>query len=116
MTLVDLALCSAFALCLPAGQTLFKAAALRHAQLKGPLPMRFVRNYALMAAAAWYGLTALFWFYILTRVPLTQAYPYSIAGSALVPVFAHLIFREPLTRRFIAGYLMILAGMLVISA
>ncbi len=114
MNLKDAALCTGFAIAMPLGQTLFKAAALYNTRLTGPLPMRLLANWPLMGAFAWYGLTALFWFYILTRVPLSYAYTFSILGAALVPLIAWLVFKEPLGWRFGAGYVLMMAGFLVI--
>lgn len=114
MNLKDAALCAGFAIALPIGQTLFKAAALYNARLTGPLPLRLIGNWPLIGAFAWYGFTALFWFYILTRVPLSFAYTFSIVGSGLVPLIAWLVFREPLDWRFAAGYVLMLAGFAVI--
>nr|QQZ49918.1 EamA family transporter [Phenylobacterium glaciei] len=67
-----------------------------------------------MGAFGWYGLTALVWFYILTRTPLSTAYAFSILGSALVPVMAWVIFKEPASWKFAVGYGLMLAGFLVI--
>ena len=114
MNLKDVALCAGFSLALPIGQTLFKFAAVNNARLTGPLLMRLVTNVPLIGAFAWYGLTALFWFYILTRVPLSLAYAFSIVGSGLVPLVAWQVFKEPLDWRFAVGYLLMLAGFAVI--
>jgi multidrug transporter EmrE-like cation transporter len=114
VNLKDVALCAGFSLALPIGQTLFKFAAVNNARLTGPLLMRLVTNVPLIGAFAWYGLTALFWFYILTRVPLSLAYAFSIVGSGLVPLIAWLVFKEPLDWRFGVGYLLMLAGFAVI--
>jgi drug/metabolite transporter (DMT)-like permease len=76
--------------------------------------MRLITNLPLIGAFAWYGLTALVWFYILTRVPLSLAYPFSIVGSGLVPLVAWLVFKEPLDWRFALGYLLMLTGFAVI--
>jgi drug/metabolite transporter (DMT)-like permease len=114
VTLKDALLCAGFSLALPIGQTMFKAAALYNARLSGPLPLRLISNGPLIGAFAWYGLTALFWFYILTRVPLSLAYAFSIVGSGLVPLVAWLVFKEPLGWRFAAGYALMLLGFLVI--
>ncbi len=114
MNLKDVALCAGFSLALPIGQTLFKFAAVNNARLTGPLITRLVTNVPLIGAFAWYGLTALFWFYILTRVPLSLAYAFSIVGSGLVPLVAWLVFKEPLDWRFGVGYLLMLAGFAVI--
>ncbi len=114
MNLKDVLLCGGFSLALPIGQTLFKFAAVNNEKLSGPLVMRLVTNLPLLGAFAWYGLTALFWFYILTRVPLSVAYSFSIVGSGLVPLVAWLVFKEPLDWRFPVGYLLMLTGFAVI--
>ena len=75
MILKDALLCAGFSLALPIGQTLFKFAAVNNARLQGPLLIKLITNVPLIGAFAWYGLTALVWFYILTRVPLSLAYP-----------------------------------------
>jgi drug/metabolite transporter (DMT)-like permease len=107
-------LCAGFAVALPIGQTLFKFAAVNNARLSGPLVVKLVTNVPLIGAFAWYGLTALFWFYILTRVPLSTAYVFSILGSGLVPLIAWLVFKEPIGWRFAAGYALMMAGFVVI--
>ena len=114
MNLKDAALCVGFSIALPIGQTLFKFAALQNARQAGPLIVRLATNGPLIGAFAWYGLTALFWFYILTRVPLSLAYAFSIVGSGLVPLVAWLVFKEPLDWRFALGYVLMRAGFAVI--
>jgi drug/metabolite transporter (DMT)-like permease len=114
VTWKEAVLCTGFAAALPAGQILFKWAALYDAKLAGPWLPRLAANWPLLGAFAWYGLTALFWFYILTRVPLSSAYAFSILGSGLVPLIAWLIFKEPIGWRFAAGYGLMLLGFLVI--
>jgi multidrug transporter EmrE-like cation transporter len=115
VTLKDMALCAGFAVALPIGQVLFKFAAIYNTRLSGPLVVRLVSNIPLLAAFAWYGLTALVWFYILTRVPLSIAYSFTLAGSALVPLAAWLLFKEALDWRYAVGYLLMLAGFMVIQ-
>lgn len=111
----DTLLCIAFALAVPLGQLMFKWASAYDAALSGPLPLRLVQNLPLVGAFGWYGLTALIWFYILTRAPLSRAYPFSILGSALAPVAVWLVFREPMTWRMAAGFPLMLAGLVVIT-
>jgi drug/metabolite transporter (DMT)-like permease len=114
LTWKEALLCTGFAFALPIGQTLFKFAALYDARLSGNVVVRLVTNPPLIGAFAWYGLTALFWFYILTRVPLSTAYVFSILGSGLVPLIAWLVFKEPIGWRFAAGYALMLVGFIVI--
>jgi multidrug transporter EmrE-like cation transporter len=114
MGLKDTLLCSVFAVALPIGQAMFKFAAIYNARLEGPLVLRLLRNWPLMGAFAWYGVTALFWFYVLTRVPLSSAYVFSLVGSGLVPLIAWAVFKEPFSWTLLAGYALMLAGLTVI--
>ena len=109
MSAANLALCIGFALSLAVGQSLFKWATL--VVRDGGLFERIVLNPALHLALGWYAATAMLWFFILTRVPLSNAYLFSIAGSALVPLAAWLIFGEATTPRFWLGYAVVLFGL-----
>ena len=60
MTPRDMLLCAGFSLALPVGQTMFKWAAVYQARQTGPLLQKLVTNGPLIAALAWYGLTAMF--------------------------------------------------------
>lgn len=110
----EILLCSVFAVALPFGQVLFKLGANYDARLSGPFLLRVVQNYPLIGAFAWYGVTALFWFYVLTRVPLSSAYVFSLVGSALVPIAAVVIFKEPFSWGAALGYALILAGFMIV--
>ena len=114
MTLKDYGLCIACAIALPLGQAIFKFAAVYNERLSGPVVIRLITNYPLLGAFAWYGLTALVWFYTLTRVPLSIAYPFSLMGSALVPLVGWWVFKEPVDWRFGVGFVLMLVGLLVI--
>lgn len=114
MTAKDAAMCAVFAMALPLGQAMFKGAALYHAKLQGGFVVRLVQNWPLMGAFAWYGMTAILWFYILTRTPLSFAYAFSLLGSGLVPLIGWLIFKEPVGWRFAAGYMLMLAGLAMV--
>ncbi len=114
MKTADMLLCAGFSLALPIGQSLFKWAAVHDRNLSGPLITRLLANPPLYGAFAWYGLTAVFWFYILTRTPLSTAYAFAIMGSGLVPLIAWLVFKEPLSWRFIAGFAVMMAGLAIV--
>jgi len=110
----DIALCSFFAVALPFGQLLFKWGAVYDKQLTGSFVVRVVQNLPLMGAFAWYGVTALLWFYVLTRVPLSLAYAFSLTGSCLVPLVGWLVFKEPANWTMAAGYLLMIGGLFLI--
>ena len=111
---LDLALCLAFALALPAGQVLFKLGAEQTRRIDGGVIAKVALNLPLMGAFAWYGLTSLLWVYILTRAPLSQVYPFSILGAALTPILAVLLFRESLPAQAWLGYAVMLAGFMLV--
>ena len=112
----DMLLCAGFSLALPIGQLMFKFAATQHARQTGPMLMRLATNGPLIGALAWYGFTAIFWFFILTRVPLSRAYPFALAGTGLIPILAWLVFKEPMSWRIAAGYALMLAGLFVVQS
>lgn len=100
---------------IPAGQVMFKWGAEYSRSIEGSFLTKIVLNYPLLGAFAWYGLTSILWFYILTRMPLSLAYPYSILGAGLVPVLAWIIFRETISWQAWLGYAILLFGFLLIS-
>ena len=114
MSLGDILLCAVFALTLPVGQLMFKWAAMGRDAARPALGLAMLTNPRLILAGVWYGFTALFWFFVLTKVAFNQAYPFAIVGSALVPVLAHLVFKEPLTRAMLAGYVLVFAGLALV--
>jgi drug/metabolite transporter (DMT)-like permease len=114
MTWREFLMCLAFAFALPIGQAMFKWAAIYSARLEGPFALKLLQNWPLMIAFGWYALTAVFWFYILTRLPLANAYVFSMLGSGLVPLIAWLIFKEQLTWQFVVGFGLMLIGFVVV--
>lgn len=83
--------------------------------LSGGFIAKLIFNWPLMGAFAWYGLTSILWFYILTRLPLSLAYPFSLVGAALVPIVGWVVFREAMTLNGIIGYVLIIAGMVFVT-
>ncbi|WP_297693043.1 SMR family transporter [Phenylobacterium sp.] len=112
----DIALCASVAIALPLGQSLFKFAALYDQRLSGPIVMRLVANWPLMAALAWYGLAAILWFYVLTRVPLSTAYAFSLVGACLVPLVGWIVFKEPASWQMGLGYALMTVGFFLVLA
>ena len=107
----DIVLCAMFAVAMPAGQMLFKWGAVYNERLSGPFLARVLVNYPLLAAFAWYGLTALLWFFILTRVPLSTAYAFALMGMVVVPLLGWLVFKEPFAWTMAAGYALMIVGL-----
>jgi drug/metabolite transporter (DMT)-like permease len=110
----DILLCAVFAVVMPAGQVMFKWAAVYNERLSGPPLQRLFANWPLMGAGVWYAMTALLWFYILTRVPLSTAYAFALVGACLVPAMGWLLFKEQASWQMGLGYLLIFAGLFLV--
>ncbi len=97
-----------------AGQILFKQAALN---IQNAADWQaWVFNGALIAALALYGLTTLFWIWILRHVPLYLAYPFMGLAFLIVPVLEHLVFGSALHLRTFLGGGLILLGVVIAAS
>lgn len=103
-----------FTALLAAGQLLFKQVGLsiRDQSLVGAL-LSTLREPAFYAAISLYGFSTLLWIWILSRVPLTQAYPWVAAGVAIVPLLGWWVFGERVSPTFWVGVLLIVIGIIV---
>ena len=112
--MLNSALLAVVVLCLAAGQVLFKHAGLA---IQGqPMPdalLTLARQWRFHLALAIYGFATLLWTWVLSRVPLSQAYPWVALTTAIVPVLGWLVFAERLPPLFWAGMALILLGLLV---
>jgi drug/metabolite transporter (DMT)-like permease len=101
-----------FSILLSIGQILFK----RSADSGPPLRqvgdfMALAGNVYLWAALLLYGSATVFWIYMLQQVPLSRAYPFAALSFVLVPCLAWIIFGDAITPRYMAGIVLIIAGM-----
>ena len=62
-----------------------------------------------------YALATVFWLYLLQRIPLSLAYPFSAFAMVIVPIAAVLIFGERLTWSYWVGVLFISIGIFIIA-
>lgn len=115
MPLIQVVVCCAFAAMLAVGQVMFKFAASDiQVQLKKSLWAALSSPW-LVAAMFLYLTTAALWVWILTQVPLSRAYPFSLLGAALVPMLAHFIFGESLSPTFLVGIALVLTGLVFVQ-
>lgn len=106
--------CAALAAILCAGQILFKKAAL--AQTPGAFALGpLLTSPWFGAAVVLYGLSTVLWVYILSRMPLSLAYPFSLLGAALVPFAAYFLFGEAVGIKVWFGTALVLAGLYVMN-
>jgi drug/metabolite transporter (DMT)-like permease len=62
-----------------------------------------------------YALSTVFWLYLLQRIPLSLAYPFSAFAMVIVPIVAVLIFGERLTWSYWIGVSFIVMGIIIIA-
>jgi drug/metabolite transporter (DMT)-like permease len=113
LTLVLLLIVYAFGLSL--GQMLFKISADR---AKGEAGGRFVvsllgSGHFLLACFVYFSLTVM-WVWLLTRVPLSRAYPFVVLAFVFTPALAALTFGEPITPWYVIGLGLIIVGLIVL--
>lgn len=96
-------------LVLAAGQILFKFAA-NGLQFGQP---RTLLSLPLLAALTVYALATLMWLMVLTRLPLSVAFPFYGLTFLLVPVLASIFLGETLRMQTLLGGLVILVGVTI---
>jgi len=106
--------CVALAMAMCAGQVMFKMAS---ATLEpGTLSLqRLIASPWFLGALVLYGGTTFLWVYILSRMPLSIAYPFTLLGAAMVPFAAHFMFGEVITTRMWIGVAFVLGGLWIMN-
>ncbi|PWW00875.1 EamA-like transporter family protein [Paenibacillus cellulosilyticus] len=97
---------------LVAGQILFKFGLQRAGGLQW---LRIAQSPAIWSGLVLYGIATLLWFAVLTRLPLSIAYPMQSMAYVLGLLAAWFIFDETLSATKIAGCVVILIGVYLIA-
>jgi undecaprenyl phosphate-alpha-L-ara4N flippase subunit ArnE len=92
------------------GQLLFKQAGLT---LRGSGVGEVVRSPTVYIALGLYGAATLLWIWVLSRVPLSRAYPWIASCVVLVPLLSSAFFKEPIEARFWVGGLLVMIGLVI---
>ena len=98
-------------LMLSLGQVLFKSAS---SQLDLSQPSTWI-SLPLVAALTVYGVATAAWLVVLSRVPLSFAFPFYGLAFLFVPALAALFLREPLRWPVLLGGVVILCGIAITS-
>jgi len=77
------------------------------------IPM-FMNPYVFFGFAA-FGLSSIFWLVVLSRMELSLVYPMVSVAYVLVAIFSWIFFKENLTAIRVAGILVIILGVILIS-
>ncbi len=74
----------------------------------------FVNKYLLLGLSC-YGLSMMFWLYVLTKVEVSRAYPFVGLGFIGTMLFAYYFLNEPITLQKLMGTLLVVAGVILIA-
>jgi undecaprenyl phosphate-alpha-L-ara4N flippase subunit ArnE len=100
------------------GQVLLKMGALRVGGVAdvGLLLWRILTNPHILAGFALYGVASVLWIVVLSRAPLSLAYPLLSLGYVLVLLASAYVFGETIPAVRVAGIAAILVGILLVSS
>jgi multidrug transporter EmrE-like cation transporter len=63
-----------------------------------------------------FGLSAVVWLFVLSKIPLSTAYPFVALGIALTVAAGRLLFGEPITMAKLFGVILIVVGVTTVAA
>ena len=112
-----------FALLMSLGQILFKKTALSiSSKFEGNQAPNLIEGLTSAMTLPWlylaltvYAFATVFWLYILQRMPLSLAYPFSALAMVIVPIVSIVIFKEQLQSNYWLGSACIILGVIIIS-
>jgi len=106
------------------GQILFKKTAISISEsLKPELALGLFEGIIKALSVPWlycalttYGVATIFWLYILQRIPLSVAYPFSVLAMVIVPILALFLFNEQINWSYWVGLIFIVIGLIIIAS
>jgi len=100
-----------FSAILAIGQLLFKEAAFAmHGNSVPEGLVKLASTPVFYLALALYGAATLLWIWILSRVPLSQAYPWVALAMAAVPILAAMVYHERVGLVYWVGIALVILG------
>ncbi|MBP1907776.1 drug/metabolite transporter (DMT)-like permease [Paenibacillus turicensis] len=94
------------------GQVLFKLGLQRAG---GFVWQKMITSPLLISGLALYGIATILWFGVLTRLPLSQAYPMQALAYVIALLPAYFLFGEIITMTKLAGVAVILVGVYLLA-
>ena len=117
MGAIDVLILILYTLGISLGQVQFKMAAdhAREHAAQG-FATAMLGNLHFYAAIVLYAALTVVWVWLLTRIPLSRAYPFVVLSFVFTPLLAALWFGEALNLWYFAGLALIVAGLALILA
>ncbi len=99
------------------GQVLLKYAMIKHGHIDFSLPglISLLAEPRLLLALSLYAAALLAWLHVLSRVPLSTAYPMLAITYAIVPLLSLVFFGERIQQSQIIGICLVLMGVAMIG-
>ena len=106
-----------------AGQLLFKKTAVTLLEFNYKLKTFVIHEFIInlikipyfFIAILIYASATFFWLFILQKIPLSLAYPFTAMAMVIIPILSMLLFNEKLDINYWFGACLIVLGILVIS-
>ena len=113
---IEFALLMIYSLLLSSGQILFKIAAsgINSLDNQESFVLRLIYQPAFWGACFIYGVTTVLWVWLLTRMPMSIAYPFVTFALIIVPLLSSRFFAESLSIQYWVGAGLIVAGACII--
>lgn len=70
---------------------------------------------AILLGLTCFGLSAIVWLFVLSKIPLSTAYPFVALGIALTVAAGRLLFDEPITTAKLFGVILIVVGVTTVA-
>ena len=69
-----------------------------------------------LAGLTCFGLSALFWLFVLSRIPVSTAYPFVALGIAITAVSGRFLLGEPISASKALGIVLVVLGVMTVGA
>ncbi len=105
------------------GQVLFKKTALKISTMQTGLDLSSISSLILLLvkvpyfyiALMVYAFATFLWLYILQKVPLSVAYPFTALAMVIIPIISVFLFNEKLNVTYWFGAMLIVSGITIIA-
>ena len=119
MKIADITMVSIFSIGMGFGQLLLKFAAQRQSiHVTSSFLQRAILlfcDWTFLVGVGIYGLLLLYWIWLLTFLPLSRAYPFTLLSLVVAAIGSVIFFHETISLSFIIGLAIIALGLLVLS-
>ena len=104
------------------GQILFKMTAIKLSETNKETKNEILNLFStviqipyFLLALIVYAIATFYWLYILQKVPLTLAYPFTALAMVIIPIASYYLFEEQITYFYWIGAFFIFLGIIIIS-